>query len=108
MLVASLNPLATSAARNDFVIDVGPVPVSTAVVGVGAAVVELEEDFAGALQAMREPLRAKARMPARARNTKAVDRWLSWWWAMADRGYRPDSAYGCQPHFGATFSAEGG
>ena len=108
MLVASSNPLATSAARNDFVIDVGPVPVSTAVVGVGAAVVELEEDFAGALQAMREPLRAKARMPARARNTKAVDRWLSWWWAMADRGYRPDSAHGCQPDIGATFSAEGG
>jgi hypothetical protein len=47
-------------------------------------------------------------MPARARNTKAVDRWLSWWWAMADRGYRPDSAHGCQPDIGATFSAEGG
>lgn len=108
MLVASLNPLATSAARIDFVIDVGPVPVSIAVVGVDATEVGLEEDFAGALQATRVPLRAKARMPARARNTKAVDRWLSWWWAMALRGYRPDSAHGCQPYIRSTFNAEGG
>ena len=109
MLVALANPLATSAARIDFVIDVGPVPVSTAVVGVGAAVVELEEDFAGALQATRVALRAKARTPARARNASpAVDRRVSRWWAMADRGYRPDSAHGCQPHIGGTFNAEGG
>ena len=109
MLVASLNPPATSAARNDFVIDVGPVPVSTAVVGVGAAVVELEEDVVALLQATRVLPRAKARMPARARNASpAVDRRVSRWWAMADRGYRPDSVHGCQPHIRATFSEAGG
>jgi len=75
MLVASVNPLATSAARNDIVIDVGPVPVSTAVVGVFATEVGLEEDFAGALQARRVLPRVKARMPAIARNASpAVDR----------------------------------
>ena len=109
MLVASSNPPATSAARNDFVIDVGPVPVSTAVVGVGAAVVELEEDVVALLQATRVLPRAKARMPARARNASpAVDRRVSRWWAMADRGYRPDSVHGCQPHIRATFSEAGG
>jgi hypothetical protein len=109
MLVASVNPLATSAARNDIVIDVGPVPVSTAVVGVFATEVGLEEDFAGALQARRVLPRVKARMPAIARNASpAVDRRVSRWWAMAHRGYRPDSAHGCQPHIGATFNAAGG
>ena len=89
MLVAFVNPPATSAARNDIVIDVRPVPVSTAVVGVGAAVVELEEDGAALLQAMRVLPRARARMPARARNASpAVDRRVSRWWAMAHRGYR--------------------
>ena len=77
-MVASLNPLATSAARNDAVIDIGPVPVSTAVVGVGATVVELEEDVAALLQAMRVLPRVKARMPARARNASpAVGRRVS-------------------------------
>ena len=108
MLVAFVNPLATSAARNDFVIDVGPVPVSTAVVGVGAAVVELEEDVAALLQAMRVLPRARTRMPAIARNASpAVDRRVSRWWAMAHRGYRPDSAHGCQSHIGVIFNAEG-
>jgi hypothetical protein len=89
MLVALLNPPATSVARNDFVIDVAPLPVSPAVVGVGTAVVELEEDFAGALQATRVLPRATARTPARARNASpAVDRRVSRWWAMAHRGYR--------------------
>ena len=89
MLVAFVNPPATSAARNDFVIDVGPAPVSTAVVGVGAAVVEDEEDGAALLQAMRVLPRARTRMPAIARNASpAVDRRVSRWWAMAHRGYR--------------------
>ena len=103
-----MNPLATSAARNDFVIDVGPAPVSTAVVGVGAAVVEDEEDGAALLQAMRVLPRARTRMPAIARNASpAVDRRVSRWWAMAHRGYRPDSAHGCQSHIGVIFNAEG-
>ena len=108
MLVALVNPLATSAARNDIVIDVGPVPVSTAVVGVVATEVGLEEDFAGALQARRVLPRATARTPADARNASpAVDRRVSRWWGIAHRGYRPDSAHGCQPQHRGHFHRGG-
>ncbi len=67
MLVADEYPPATSTARIVLVIDVGPVPVSTAVVGVVTAVESPEDFLAGAVHAMSVAPRAMARRPARAR-----------------------------------------